>query len=166
VVPQLRMRTHMNGPRPASAESGFSLAELLAVVAIVGIVTAVTLPAFLTYSQAAKLKGGAQELASILNRGRQVAITTNTSTCVLQGSSKVRFRIGTCTGTIWTGLGTDTNGWFTLTDGLPVSAATANVVFTQLGTASTAGTFTVQNPANNKTMHVIVALSGRVTIGP
>lgn len=155
-----------NRRRPVSAESGFTLVELLVVVAVIGIVTAVTTPAFLTYAQAAKLKGGAQELATILNQGRQVAITKNTTTCVTQGANKVRLRIGTCTGTIWTGVGTDTNGWFTLTDGLPVSTATSNVVFTQLGTASTAGTYTVQNPANNKTMSVIVALSGRVTIGP
>jgi hypothetical protein len=49
---------------------------------------------------------------------------------------------------------------------MQVSAATANVVFTNLGAASTAGTYTVRNPANGRTLSVIVAASGRITIGP
>jgi Tfp pilus assembly protein FimT len=147
-------------------QSGFSLAELLVIVAVIGIVSILATPAFISYSQAARLKGGAQELATIINQARQVAITRNTTSCVLQGGNKVRIRIGGCTGTIWTGAGTDASGWFTLTEDVRVSAATANAVFTHLGTASTAATYTVLNPATNRTMSVIVALSGRITIGP
>jgi Tfp pilus assembly protein FimT len=149
-------------------QSGFSLGELLAIVAVIGIVSILATPAFISYSQAARLKGGAQELATILNQARQVAITRNTTTCVLQSADKVRFTIGTCASTnFWKAPGTDANGWFMLTEDVRVSAATANVVFTHLGTASTAGTYTVQNyPANNRSLHVIVALSGRITIGP
>lgn len=148
-------------------QSGFSLGELLMIVAVIGIVSVLATPAFISYSQAARLKSGAQELATILNQARQVAITRNTTTCVLQDTVKVRFAIGTCASTnFWKAAGTDTNGWFTLTEDVRVSAATANVVFTHLGTASTAGTYTVLNPATNRTLHVIVALSGRITIGP
>jgi prepilin-type N-terminal cleavage/methylation domain-containing protein len=156
----------MNRRRLYRTESGFSLGELLAVVAIIGVVTVVATPMFLTYTQAAKLKGGAQELATIINQARQLAITRNTTTCVLQGANKVRFAVGTCAGIVWTGAGTDASGWFALPDELQVSAATASVVFTHLGTASTAGTYTVRNPADNKTLSVVVALSGRVTIAP
>jgi Tfp pilus assembly protein FimT len=147
-------------------QSGFSLGELLAIVAVIGIVSVLGTPMFISYSQAARLKGGAQELVTILNQARQVAITRNTSTCVLQSTNKVRVALGNCAGTIWTGSGTDGNGWFTLTEDVRVSAATANVEFTRLGTATTAGTYTVLNPATNQTLHVIVALSGRITMGP
>jgi Tfp pilus assembly protein FimT len=147
-------------------QSGFSLGELLVIVAVIGIVSILATPAFISYSQAARLKAGAQELATIINHARQVAITRNTTSCVLQATNKVRVAVGTCAGTIWTGAGTDGNGWFTLTEDVRVSAATANVVFTHLGTASTAGIYTVLNPATNRTMRVTVALSGRITMGP
>src|SRR2546423_5293366 len=147
-------------------QSGFSLGEVLAIVAVIGIVSVLGTPAFISYSQAARLKGGAQELVTILNQARQVAITKNTPTCVLQATNKVRVAVGNCAGTIWTGSGTDASGWFTLTEDVRVSAASANVQFTHLGTASTAGTYTVVNPDTNRTLHVIVALSGRITIGP
>ena len=147
-------------------QSGFSLGELLMIVAVIGIVSVLATPAFISYSQAARLKGGAQELATILNQGRQLAITRNTTACVVQAGNKVRIRISSCTGTIWTGPGTDGSGWFTLTEDVRVSAATASVIFTHLGTASTAGTYTVLNPQTNRTLSVIVALSGRITIGP
>ena len=156
----------MESRRLRRNQSGFSLAELLVIVAVIGIVSVLATPAFISYSQAARLKGGAQELATIINQARQVAITRNSTSCVLQGGNKVRIRVGGCAGTIWTGVGTDPSGWFTLTENVQVSAATANVVFTHLGTASTAGTYTVLNPTTNRTLRVIVALSGRITIGP
>ena len=155
-------------------QSGFSLAELLIIVAVIGIVSVLATPAFISYSQAARLKGGAQELATILNQARQVAITRNTTTCVQREVSanasirdRVYFLVGGCAGTVWTGPGTDAGGRFTLTEDVRVSAApVANVVFTHLGTATTGGTYTVRNSTTNRTMSVIVALSGRITLGP
>jgi Tfp pilus assembly protein FimT len=145
---------------------GFSFVELAVLVAIIGILAVVSAPAFLSYWRAAALQGGAQELATLINRGRQVAIANNTSVCVNQSGTKVQFLVGGCGGTVWTGADTDANGWFTLQSRVQVSAATANAVFNYLGAATTAGTYTVTNPVNNASMHVTVALSGRVTIGP
>lgn len=135
-------------------------------VAVIGIITAVSAPAFVSYWRAATLKGGAQELATILNRARQIAISTNSTVCVSQSTNKVRFLTGGCSGTVWTGPGTDGNGWITLQNSVQVSATTANVVFNFMGAATTSGIYTVTNPINNSTMSVTVALSGRVTTGP
>ncbi len=145
---------------------GFSLVELLVLMAVIAIITTVSAPAFVTYWRSATLKGGAQELATIINRGRQVAISNNTTVCVNQSSNKVQLVKGTCGGTVWTGPGTDGGGWFTLQNGVTVSSTTANVVFNFMGAATTAGVYTVTNPVDNASMHVTVALSGRVTIGP
>jgi len=135
-------------------------------VAVIGIITTVSVPAFVSYWRSATLKGGAQELATILNRGRSLAIAQNTTVCVSQSASRVQFLTGGCAGTVWTGPGTDGNGWFNLQNTITVSSATANVIFNYLGAASTAATYTVENPVNRATLSVNVALSGRVTIGP
>ena len=125
--------------------------------------------AFGSYWRSATLQAGARELAAIINQGRQLAIAKNTTVCVNQGSNKVQFLTGGCAGvggTVWTGPGTDGSGWISLQNSVRVIAATASVVFNFMGAATTAGTYTVQNPVNNATMHVTVALSGRVTVGP
>lgn len=146
---------------------GFNLAELLVFVAVIGIITAVSAPAFVSYWRSATLKAGAQEVATILNRARSVAISKNINTvCVRQSANKVRFLTDGCAGiTPWTGPGTDGNGWFSLQNGINVTTD-PQVVFNYLGAATTSGIYTVQNPISNSTMSVTVALSGRVTIGP
>lgn len=144
---------------------GFNLAELLVFVAVIGIITAVSAPAFVSYWRSATLKAGAQELATVLNRARSVAISKNTTVCVNQTANRVQFLTGNCAGTVWTGPGTDGNGRFTLQNGINVTS-NPQVVFNYLGAATTSGIYTVQNPIDNSTMSVTVALSGRVTIGP
>lgn len=144
---------------------GFSLTEILIVVGVIGIIAAVSTPAFLSYWRSATLRGGSQELATILNRGRSVAITQNTTVCVSQNANRVRFLTGGCGGTVWTGAGTDGGGWFTLQNSVNVTT-NPQVVFNHLGAATTAGAYTVQNPVDNATLTVTVALSGRITIGP
>lgn len=136
------------------------------VVAVIGILTAVSAPAFVSYWRSATLKAGAQELAAILNRARQVAISGNTTVCVNQTANRVQFVKGGCAGTVWTGPGSDGTGRFTLQNSVTVSSTTANVIFNFMGAATTSGVYTVTNPINNASMHVTVALSGRVTIGP
>ncbi len=145
---------------------GFSLVELMVLVGVIAIITTVSAPAFVSYWRSATLQAGARELATIINRGRQVAISNNTSVCVKQSTNKVQFLTGGCAGIVWTGAGTDGNGWFTLQNGVTVTSTTANVVFNFMGAATTSGAYTVTNPVNNATMTVTVALSGRVTIGP
>ena len=144
---------------------GFTLAELMLVMAIIGILAALATPTLISYAQTAALQASARELASAINLGRQIAITRNTTVCVEVTGTNLRLRTGGCLGTIWTGPGTDGGGVIKISDpGVMQISTTANVVFTSLGAASTVGTYTVTNPVNSKTRTVVVAASGRVTV--
>jgi type IV fimbrial biogenesis protein FimT len=146
-------------------ESGFSMAELVTVVGVIAVIMAAAAPFFLSYLRTSALRTGAEEMATVLNRARQIAIRDNTSLCVTNNATSVQLHLASCGGTIWTGPGTDTTGVITLANGITVASG-QNVVFTYLGTASTAGTYTVTNPRDGRTMSVSVAASGRVAIGP
>jgi MSHA pilin protein MshC len=142
---------------------GFTVVELLVVLAIAGIVAATSVPWMITYWRSATLRAAAEELATGLNRARQLAISQNRSVCVEVTGGQYRLRVGGCTAAVWTGLGTGTNGFFTLTNRATV-AANANPVFDYLGAAVPAATLTVTNPQGEATRNVVVSASGRVQI--
>jgi Tfp pilus assembly protein FimT len=143
--------------------------ELVVVVAIIGIIMAVSMPLFLSYWRASALKAGAEELSAILNGARQLAIKENTSVCVKRNGTSVTYVVGVtpvCVGgTVWVGVGTTSSGDIVLANNVRVSTGDT-VVFTYLGAASTGGDYTVTNPTDGKTMKVTVASTGRVRIGP
>jgi Tfp pilus assembly protein FimT len=122
-------------------------------------------PFFLSYLRTSALRSGAEEMATVLNRARQIAIRDNTSMCVTNNATSVQFHVATCGGTVWTGPGTDSSGVITLANAITVSSG-QNIVFTYLGTASTAGAYTVTNPRDGRTMSVTVTAAGRVSVGP
>jgi type II secretion system protein H len=148
-----------------SDSRGFTLAELMVVVAILGILAVLAAPTLFSYIQTSALQAGARELATAINLGRQLAIARNTTVCVEVTGTNIRLRTGGCLGTIWTGPATDSTGLIKVSDpGTLQISTTANAVFTNLGAASTPGIYTVRNPVDSKTRTVTVAPSGRVSI--
>jgi len=145
---------------------GFTLAELMVVLAIAGALATLVAPTLLSYARTAALQAAARELATSINLARQIAISRNTTVCVeVAAPTHLRLKTGGCGGTVWTGAGTDGAGAIKISDssGFHVST-TANVVFTSLGAASPAGTYTVTNPTRNGTRTVVVAATGRVSV--
>jgi len=63
-----------------STERGFSLAEMLVVVAIIGTMTLVLVPNFISMYNSSRFKASARTLASSLRNARQQAIAGNTRT--------------------------------------------------------------------------------------
>ena len=151
--------------RRSSFSAGFTATELVVVVAVIGIIMAVALPAFFGFFRTAALRAGAEEMASALNRARQMAIRDNTNVCVTDAGGRLRFRFATCAGTVWTGPGTDAAGFIQLSNNVTVENG-GTVTFSYIGTATPAIVYTVRNPQDGRTMSVNVAASGRVSIGP
>ena len=144
-------------------EQGFGMAELIVVVAVIGLLAALAMPSFLTYWQSAGVSAGAAEMASVLNRGRQLAVSQNTSVCVQVSGTSVRFRTVSCAGTIWTGSETTSAGLISLSNGLQISGG-ASAIFTNAGGANPGATYTVTDPRTARTRSVVVAATGRVSV--
>jgi prepilin-type N-terminal cleavage/methylation domain-containing protein len=144
---------------------GVTLVELMVVMAIGGVLAILGAPTLVTYMRTSVLQAGARELATAISLGRQLAITQNIAVCVEASGGVVRFRTGGCGGPIWTGPGTDGTGGIKISksSGLRISTA-ASIVFTTLGAASPAGTFTVTHPVDGGTRTVVVAATGRVSV--
>ena len=153
------------------AQAGSSIGELALVLAIVGILTALATPLFLTYYQASKLRVGAEEVAAFLNQGRQLAIRQNDNVCVHITSTAMHYHLGSCAGAVWgtvagqVSAGTDAAGNLKAPNGITLTT-TADPVFSYLGAAAPAATYTVTNTQNAATLRVFVAASGRINIGP
>jgi Tfp pilus assembly protein FimT len=146
------------------------MTELLVVVALVAVLTVISVPSLWTYLRSATLRGGAEEAVTVLNSARQLAIRLNTTVCVSNNGTLARFHVGSCAAAVWTGSGTDAAGSIRLANGLTL-AGTNNLCFNFLGagTATPApcvnnGTLTVANPTGGGTMNVTMATTGRIRI--
>ena len=150
-------------------QKGFSIAELLVVITIIGILALIVIPTWLAYGPAATIAGAAREVQAGLNQARQLAISTRQNVCVRVVPPRgYQFMVGVaggCAGgAAWTGLNTDGTGIFWLANqGVTIAAPPLNPVFTPFGTAAQVAVFTVTGPqARQQT--VTVSPSGRVTI--
>jgi len=144
-------------------QRGFTLAELITIVAIVGIASAAAFPMFTSFLQAMQTKGAAQELATVLQQARELAISRNTSYTVQIDVPGNRLCFGDGVNCNWVGPGTDAQGYRRLSNQAQLAAVNANPVFNPLGTAG-GGTITVQNAQGTSALDVVVSPAGRVRI--
>lgn len=145
--------------------AGFSLAELVVILAVIGALFSLSIPAFLNYYQTAQVRGAAADVAAYVNQGRQLAIQLNCSVAVQITTTGISYiRQANCQnpGT-WTGAGTDAAGNIPAPDGITF-ATSATPVFTNLGAAAPAATLTVTHGTSS--LSVLVSASGRVTVAP
>jgi len=152
--------------RPVSSlADGFSLVELVVVLAVTGTLAVLAAPTLLRYWDSWSLQAAARELASTINLGRQLAITTRSPVCVDVNSTGLRFRIGGCAGAPWTGSVTDASGTIHVSDPTTIAiSSNGRLVFTTLGAASPAATYTVRHARTQASRTVIVAGSGRISV--
>jgi prepilin-type N-terminal cleavage/methylation domain-containing protein len=155
--------------RILTSARGYTLTELIVVLAIAAVTMGVAIPPLWTYYRSAALRGAAEQTVTMLNGARQLAIRLNTTVCVTRDSTGMQYHVGTCTTAAWTGTGTDSAGYMRLDTGLTLGGAD-NLCFSYLG----AGTATPGPCAANGTLtitrtqggmiNVIVATTGRVKI--
>jgi type IV fimbrial biogenesis protein FimT len=145
-------------------QRGLTLVELVTIVAIIGIVSVAAIPLFMTFLRAMETRGAAQELATVLQQARGLAIARNANYRVEVESDNNRLRfVRTSDNVVWTGPGTDAQGYMRLVNQARLTNVTANPTFNPLGTAG-GGTITVQNTQGTSSLNVVVSPAGRVRI--
>lgn len=141
---------------------GFSTIELLAVVTMLALLFAGATPLVLGWRMST-LSAAAEELKALLNTARTLAITQNTSVCVTGVGAGIRLFVGGCAGPVWTGPGTSNDGLIALTSSVRIIAGSP-VVFTYLGAAVPAGSYTLEEPRDRASLRVVVSASGRIAV--
>lgn len=150
---------------PAQKQTGFSLAELTVILAVIGALLTLSLPAFISYYRTSQVRAAASVIAAYINQGRQLAIQRNQSVCVHIWPDRIHYHLNNnCTGARWVGPGTDANGELTVPNDITPAGGEAAPVFSNLGAAAPATTVNVSN--GSYSLNVTVSASGRVTIGP
>ncbi len=154
--------------RPGSA--GFTVVELVVLVAVISILCAIGFPLYLSYSRAQETDSAARVIVVSLNQARQLAVTRGTSFSAetqTNPNNRMRFCSGTVVpcpgGLVFTGAETDTNGWRTLENGSRITAG-PTITFSSLGAATVNGILRVQNSSATGSLDVCVSPSGRIKV--
>lgn len=144
-------------------KGGFSLTELVVFIAVVGVLFIMTIPFFVRYYQAAAARADVQQVITLFNQARELAVRQNDTVCVtLPVNTQMVLRLSSCAGTVWTGLGTNGTGNINLPPGFTIGPLNT-VTFNYLGAAGGAITYTMTNTTTSGTSTISIALSGRVT---
>jgi Tfp pilus assembly protein FimT len=143
---------------------GFGLLELVVSLAVLMVLSWLTVPSLIGYWREATLRATATELASAVGHGRLLAIALNAPVCVSVARGVVRF--GRASGAACSGVPLAAPGAqaIRLGGGALVSDGGPDVVWSHLGAATPAGSYAVTDPVSGRTRRVVVAASGRVSV--
>jgi prepilin-type N-terminal cleavage/methylation domain-containing protein len=143
---------------------GFTLGEMLAVVSIITIVSAIGVPSFLAFQPGFRLNGGGREILSKLMWARAEAVEKNSTYVVTfpDNHSLQIFNDTNLNGSWDTGEWTQTIDIQTDYSDVTFSASGSNPTFNGRGTASGSTIITISNSSGTKT--VTVSPTGNVKI--
>src|SRR4026209_2306814 len=113
--------TATTDPEGRYRQRGFTLIEMTVTLTVLGLLVAMAIPAYLSYRQSAVLKSGAQQIVTMINVARELALGADDSVCAnLRPPTTRSSARGGCSGSVWIGAGTDPAGNVPLPEGVTV----------------------------------------------
>jgi prepilin-type N-terminal cleavage/methylation domain-containing protein len=150
--------------RPVRAERGFTLTELIVVLALLTVLSAISIPPFVQWISNAKYRASARNIMSILRETKSKAITSNLEHRVEFESNNRRYRVQrgnrSSNSNDW---GTVIYDWTIFPSGVNMNANVATIHLNPNGTAS-GGTIAIQNAISKTMFEVRIASTGRIRI--
>ena len=146
-VTKMLSRRTLNSQLSTLKFFGFTLLELLVVLAIMAMLTAMSVPAISGYIKGARLKGGAREIASALRQARTLAITQRARRAVILYHTDNAVSVYENDGLQYRYL-PDTIDLYRVDGGSPDTDGTETVTFKPNGTTTDNDTFRVYDTAN------------------
>lgn len=147
------------------SQTGISAIELVVVLGIIGILSAIALPTFKQIRQNAEYKRAARDITSMLRDARNKTITSNLQYCVaFPANNRFVLQRGD------RAYDTDVAAWTDMTSVNLVSQVTitgpARIAFNPNGTSPTSGSVLVQNSTGSTIYTIGVVPSGKIKITP
>ena len=159
-----RLKTMQNINRRQNCR-GFTLMEIMTVIAVVGILSAIAIPNFFAWRESAKLRGATQDLMSDLSMARMHAIKTGEVVKVLFANDGYTIFIDDNDDDA-VDAGEDVLRGKKYSPGVVMDAATFSsdkTTFHRSGAVSPAGSVTLDRGSGQK-MKIIVNMVGRIRV--
>ncbi len=149
--------------RDLKSAKGFSLIELLIVIALIAILAAIAAPNFSKYKDNANLKEAAREISGDIQLYKQRAVAENTRYRMVFDVDNNDYTVERDIGGVWNNVITDKKIGGENNNIIKVIGNTNTITFQTRGTSS-AGTQIIRHEKRLSTATIVTSLMGRVTV--